>query len=675
MRPAKRLHSHSSPLSATGNISVVSPHISRHTDNTYDSAGRLIITDISENGKSASVKRFYGQNGLLSKEKFGNGVDRTYRYDVHGWPTSNTIGLAPLSIPATRAGTLSATYYNSLDGTLQGDRDPDDLVVRDRYTETLFYADGIYPRYSGCPSAKETSLGGRYDYRFDAHDRLTKADYTAPDSEDEDFSAEYTYDDLGNPLMLKRWGIIDYTSGGEATYGLLDDLTFSYPSGSSQLESVTSASEGTDFYGRVGFPLAGSQYTWNDAGLMASDSGFGITAITYNDFGLPVKFHTQNKKNYTAYSYSADGALLQKEVSTSTSSPFPFTSKSETTYSAGRIFYSGTRSNPLGTYVSYFPGGYFDSNGGVHYMHLDYQGSVVMETDSTGHIEKHRGYYPYGEPWAESTNKKTLAASVAQPQTYQSKERTAATGDYDFGPRRYISAAPFWRAPDPKAHDYPNISPYAFCAANPIRYADPTGMDLFYMNREGRLIYRVENDSFDRILIKKEDGEFSKSKFYTFGTISEVGKNGEKLSNENRDGYTRFHVSNSNIGNEIFKFLADNITYDTGVEVSILSGISPDINSEESFSIIGTSFMVGHDNSMIDIINTSKAETVYTEYFHSHPFSINMDGDINHFNSMINKLKSIDVTAPSTIGIYYTGYKENQETKNVKRKTYHTWKR
>ena len=60
--------------------------------------------------------------------------------------------------------------------------------------------------------------------------------------------------------------------------------------------------------------------------------------------------------------------------------------------------------------------------------------------------------------------------------TYRSKGRTAATGDYDFGPRRYISAAPFWRAPDPKAHDYPNISPYAFCAANPIRYSDPTGM-------------------------------------------------------------------------------------------------------------------------------------------------------------------------------------------------------
>ena len=415
-----------------------------------------------------------------------------------------------------------------------------------KYTETLFYADGLYPRYSGCPSAKETSLGGRYDYRFDAHDRLTKADYTAPDSEDEDFSTEYTYDDLGNPLTLKRWGVIDYTSGGEATYGLLDDLTFSYPSGSSQLESVTSAAEGTDFYGRVGFPLAGSQYTWNDAGLMASDSGFGITAITYNDFGLPVKFHTQDRKAYTAYSYSADGALLQKEVSTSTSSPFPFTSKSETTYSAGRIFYSGTRSNPLGTYVSYFPGGYFDSNGAVHYMHLDYQGSVVMETDSTGHIEKHRGYYPYGEPWAEATNKKTLKTTVAQPQTYQSKERTAATGDYDFGPRRYISAAPFWRAPDPKAHDYPNISPYAFCAANPVRYADPTGMIFteaaqkyadalleYARNAVLEAAKRKDLDSFNRFLETiSEINEMAKSDV-TFDT---------QVWNDDNKAKTTYHV-------------------------------------------------------------------------------------------------------------------------------------
>lgn len=85
------------------------PHISRHTDNTYDSAGRLSYYEITENGVKASVKKYYGMNGLLSFEEFGNGVDRAYKYDVHGWPTSNTIGLAPLTLPTIPAGTLSAT--------------------------------------------------------------------------------------------------------------------------------------------------------------------------------------------------------------------------------------------------------------------------------------------------------------------------------------------------------------------------------------------------------------------------------------------------------------------------------------------------------------------------------------------------------------------------------------
>ncbi|MDE6498146.1 MAG: hypothetical protein K2L21_05750, partial [Muribaculaceae bacterium] len=35
---------------------------------------------------------------------------------------------------------------------------------------------------------------------------------------------------------------------------------------------------------------------------------------------------------------------------------------------------------------SYFPGGYFDASGAVHYLHNDYQGSVVLVTDSAGTV-------------------------------------------------------------------------------------------------------------------------------------------------------------------------------------------------------------------------------------------------------------------------------------------------
>ncbi|MDE6487187.1 MAG: hypothetical protein K2L76_06785 [Muribaculaceae bacterium] len=42
---------------------------------------------------------------------------------------------------------------------------------------------------------------------------------------------------------------------------------------------------------------------------------------------------------------------------------------------------------------SYFPGGYFDADGAPHFLHTDYQGSVVMVTDSAGCVEQHTAYY------------------------------------------------------------------------------------------------------------------------------------------------------------------------------------------------------------------------------------------------------------------------------------------
>ena len=104
-----------------------------------------------------------------------------------------------------------------------------------------------------------------------------------------------------------------------------------------------------------------------------------------------------------------------------------------------------------------------------NFIHSDHQGSVVMVTDSAGQIEQHNSYYPYGEPHR---------APEGQPMLYAGKERLAPTAEYDYGARRHFPPALLWYTPDEMAHKFTHLSPYTFCAANPVRNIDPDGKEI-----------------------------------------------------------------------------------------------------------------------------------------------------------------------------------------------------
>ena len=53
------------------------------------------------------------------------------------------------------------------------------------------------------------------------------------------------------------------------------------------------------------------------------------------------------------------------------------------------------------------------------------------------------------------------------------------TGYHYYGARYYDSEKINWLSVDPLSDKYPSISPYAYCANNPVRYIDPDGRDWY----------------------------------------------------------------------------------------------------------------------------------------------------------------------------------------------------
>ena len=53
---------------------------------------------------------------------------------------------------------------------------------------------------------------------------------------------------------------------------------------------------------------------------------------------------------------------------------------------------------------------------------------------------------------------------------------------YDFHARQYDPVLGRFTTPDPLSEKYYHLSPYAYCASNPLRYIDPTGKVLIFVN-------------------------------------------------------------------------------------------------------------------------------------------------------------------------------------------------
>lgn len=419
---SKRQHVHS----ASGMSTQTETYTYEYNNNT----GLLERTKhkLNTNSELTLHQNTYNDIGLLTGKTNGNfsGATETYTYNVRSW------------LKTISAGTL--------------------------FNETLYYNDtygGSTPQYGGNLSAitwKADSKTRGYKFTYDVLSRLTKAQYMENGSASSHYNTEYTYDKMGNILTLKRNGKLNDTS-----YPIIDNLTFTYTG--NQVTRIDDSGSTPTYTGAFNFVNGVSQsneYTYDKNGNLTKDLNKNISSIQYNLLNLPTSITYSSGKSAT-YIYDATGRKLRTSYKASASA-----TAVPTDYCGNMIYENGVLKQIL------VDGGYISFSGSAPYYHFylkDHLGNNCVALSPSGTAEQVNHYYPFGGLLGESTG------NTVQRFRYNGKEldRTHGIDWYDYGARHMTPDAGRFTTIDPMAEKYYNISPYAYCANNPVNYIDSDG--------------------------------------------------------------------------------------------------------------------------------------------------------------------------------------------------------
>ena len=297
---------------------------------------------------------------------------------------------------------------------------------------------------------------------------------------------DYVYD---YAARLSGWD--DSSNGENISYDARGNITSRSPRHSTG-GTVTLTYTGDRIATRKEGTAAAVSFAHDSFARMTTDAEAGLS-ITYSAFDLPETVSMGNVLK-ARYTYLADGTKISALDASGAGLLYrgPFTYRKG---SSGAVVFE---SAPFGQGRL--------TGSGVRYHVTDHLGSVraVIDGGDTTAVNPQAAFYSMDDYTPFGTKAASTAASALtlRPAGTTATLRDSFTGkedqgpDFgvpytDFGARQYSPSLSRWLVPDPMGEEYYDVSPYAYCAGNPVNLVDPDGMWI-YIFYEGKR-YKYNN--------------------------------------------------------------------------------------------------------------------------------------------------------------------------------------
>jgi len=240
--------------------------------------------------------------------------------------------------------------------------------------------------------------------------------------------------------------------------------------------------------------------------------------------------------------------------------------------------------------------------------------------------------------------------------SFSAKEKDSETGLSYFGSRYYSSDLSIWLSVDPMSDKYPSLSPYSYCANNPVKVVDPNGEewetleDANFANKlikkAERLIQKAENkiakfqNQIDRYTEEGNTNDITNKQLLIEGYKRKVSYLQEGVDNLIDMGNTTEHKFHFSISDNTTSSVTQRETGNSKIiDINIYSDIKKETAWHECVHVgdwIADRFQHAFSNGVLGTFNDNKGDAEEHAYKSEFYFST-------------RRFKGVDINSPSSI--------------------------